>query len=437
MKSNSFFYLFAILALSLVGCSDSGFDAGKDVSQTVRVDDGVFVDQRDGEKYRVIKVGSDVWMAENLRYKDSTESPNLQGNMWCPDDDPAKCAKFGPLYSWTAARNISSDYSQKTLGHNISRLRGICPDGFRLPTNSDWVYLAMVADKFSGEWTVAEILKAPEGWESWSSDILIYDSTWYSFDALPAGRRNMEGGFLESGLFAFFWTADEIDNATASGWTLRDDNDLLDSGKYYKEHGMSIRCLVENPESVEWKGETNRGGFQFHYSTLEYEGRDYKVLDFGGVTWMAENLNVESENSRCYADKEENCETYGRLYSREDASKVCPEGWRLPTNAEWNNLFYAAGLSATRLMSTEDWHGGNGTDDIGFTALPAGIYDNGSFSDLTISTYFWEADKGNVCSAAQTGVSVNYYNTDLTSNTFSSNTYVSVRCVKLGSCNGL
>ena len=109
----------------------------------------------------------------------------------------------------------------------------------------------------------------------------------------------------------------------------------------------------------------------------------------------------------------------------------------MPTNAEWNNLFYAAGLSATRLMSTEDWHGEKGTDDIGFTALPAGIYDNGSFSDLTISTYFWEADKGNVCSAAQTGVSVNYYNTDLTSNTFSSNTYVSVRCVKLGSCNGL
>ena len=149
MKKIMFFYVLAALALSLVGCGDSGFDTGKDSSLIVHIEDGVFVDQRDGERYRVIKVGSDVWLAENLRYKDSTESPNLEGNMWCPDDDPAKCAKFGPLYSWTAARNVSSDYSQRTLGRNISQLRGICPEGFRLPTNSDWVYLAMVADKFS------------------------------------------------------------------------------------------------------------------------------------------------------------------------------------------------------------------------------------------------------------------------------------------------
>ena len=149
MKKIMFFYVLAALALSLVGCGDSGFDTGKDSSLIVHIEAGVFVDQRDGERYRVIKVGSDVWLAENLRYKDSTESPNLEGNMWCPDDDPAKCAKFGPLYSWTAARNVSSDYSQRTLGRNISQLRGICPEGFRLPTNSDWVYLAMVADKFS------------------------------------------------------------------------------------------------------------------------------------------------------------------------------------------------------------------------------------------------------------------------------------------------
>lgn len=62
--------------------------------------------------------------------------------------------------------------------------------------------------------------------------------------------------------------------------------------------------------------------------------------------WMKKNLDVETENSQCYDDNPANCQKYGRLYTWEEAKKACASlgnGWRLPTNADWNALVNAAG----------------------------------------------------------------------------------------------
>lgn len=409
----------------LAGC-DNGTTSSED--PVVKIDEGYFTDKRDGSKYKLIAVGSDIWMAENLRYADSSKSANLKGNMWCPDDDASKCKKFGPLYSWTAAKDISSDYQQKTYGKDLIHLQGICPEGFRLPSNSDWKYLARIVEKYRGDYAVAEYLKSSEGWESWSTDIQIYDPDWEGFNAMPAGRRNMEGGFLESGLFAFFWTGDEINEATASGWTLRDDNDVLDSGMYYKGHGMSIRCIVEDPDAVELEGELAR--FSFSYGSMEYDGQEYKTMEIGQNVWMAENLNYETPESRCYADKKENCKKYGRLYSREEAGTACPEGWKLPSNDDWLALIDEADRDARKLMATSDWFKNNGTNATGFSVLPSGIYDNGSFSDLTMSANFWVADQSDENKAAQTGYTFAYHSLSVVVGLYSANTYASIRCVK-------
>jgi uncharacterized protein (TIGR02145 family) len=54
---------------------------------------------------------------------------------------------------------------------------------------------------------------------------------------------------------------------------------------------------------------------------------------------MAENLNYATEDSKCYANKPENCKKYGMLYNWNAAIEVCPAGWHLPTNAEWDYLY--------------------------------------------------------------------------------------------------
>jgi len=123
------------------------------------------------------------------------------------------------------------------------------------------------------------------------------------------------------------------------------------------------------------------------------DGKKYKtVIMPDGETWMAENMNY-AKGGLCYDDKESNCAKYGRLYNWETAMKVCPNGWKLPSQQEWENLAIAIGgdisnedcygcYEVTKLKSKSGWkaqnsgNSGNGTDDFGFSALPGGEHCN-------------------------------------------------------------
>ena len=152
------------------------------------------------------------------------------------------------------------------------------------------------------------------------------------------------------------------------------------------------------------------------YKMTTIEGENYTK------TWMAENLNYETETgSFCYNDNAKYCTKYGRLYtwatavgkSEEECGDgvmcnldtgyvrgVCPEGWHLPDTSEWNALFDAVGGKATAgtmLKFTEGWNdyegtSGNGSDTYFFSALPAGYRgDNGSFYAEGNSANFWSS----------------------------------------------
>ena len=165
--------ILAALAMFFVACEDST-STSKSESVSVKVKDGYFTDSRDGNKYRVQTMGSDVWFAENLRYADSSATPNLKGNMWCPDGEASNCKKFGPLYSWTALRDIEPSYLKSMYNKNAFNLQGICPDGWRLPTNDDWAYLHKVVAKKDLGVGVGESLKSAEGWVNVEGEDEVY-----------------------------------------------------------------------------------------------------------------------------------------------------------------------------------------------------------------------------------------------------------------------
>ncbi len=156
------------------------------------------------------------------------------------------------------------------------------------------------------------------------------------------------------------------------------------------------------------------------------DGKTYRTTNIGGRVWMAENLNYETPNSYCYNDSAEYCEKYGRLYTIAAAVDsigtfsstgvgcglgvkcslegtvrgACPSGWHLPDADEWKALFITAGADvksenplrpdmnvhqtfkvADKLMSKSGWGHVSyimgdlkniGTDDFGFSVLPAG-----------------------------------------------------------------
>lgn len=127
------------------------------------------------------------------------------------------------------------------------------------------------------------------------------------------------------------------------------------------------------------------------------DGQVYRVVNIAGLTWMGDNLNYNAEGSFCLDDDENNCMAYGRLYSWDVAQKACPAGFRVPTHADFEKLWTAAGadFNAGYLLKTNyGWKGDtNGNDTLKFSAMPAGNrFDDGTYGNLAKFAFFWTAD---------------------------------------------
>ena len=189
------------------------------------------------------------------------------------------------------------------------------------------------------------------------------------------------------------------------------------------------------------------------------DGQTYKTVAIGTQTWMAENLNFETENSYCYKDSASYCSKYGRLYTWAAAMDgvgtwstngkgcsydmtcsptypvrgVCPDGWHLPNMGEWKTLFAVMGGQSTAgkvLKSTSGWNNnGNGTDAFSFSALPAGYRnDEGYYGIYMYRADFWSSTEGNSSSAFR--VNLNYDSDNAILLNLNKKYAFSVRCLK-------
>lgn len=190
------------------------------------------------------------------------------------------------------------------------------------------------------------------------------------------------------------------------------------------------------------------------------DNKKYKTVIIGDQVWMAENLNYADSaktaslkgNNWCYNKVDECCDVVGRLYTwaaAMDSVKtycgydlkcsrimpvqgVCPTGWHLPSLAEWRTLITAVGGSNTAgkvLKSQTGWEYGNGTDAVGFSALPAGIGDSRNAIYGGSGTLFWSSTEGDNNHAYSIGLGAGY---EVNSNPTSDDKRwgYSVRCIK-------
>lgn len=110
------------------------------------LDYGELVDFRDGKTYKTIYIeGSGTWMAENLNFRDDKEYYHLRNNMSCSERDDSDCSYLGAIYKWHAAMNIDSKWNYETAskvdGLITTPHQGICPDGWHIPTEEEWLGL--------------------------------------------------------------------------------------------------------------------------------------------------------------------------------------------------------------------------------------------------------------------------------------------------------
>ena len=139
---------------------------------------------------------------------------------------------------------------------------------------------------------------------------------------------------------------------------------------------------------------------RYAYVVIEVRAGSFMPGYIRQQTWMAENLNYNSEGSKCYGNLNSNCENYGRLYNWQTAKTACPSGWHLPTIDEWktmieNTVGGGINFEDTKLKAKSGWYdNGNGTDDYGFSALPGGYgHPNGGFDDVGNAGYWWSASE--------------------------------------------
>ena len=365
------------------------------------------IDSRDGQVYKTVKIGNQVWMAENLNYADSVKTPSLKGNSWCYDKDPKKCNVTGRLYSWAAAidsvkfLNAGMKCGDYTTCSFTKKVQGICPDGWHLPDTTEWNALIDAVGEAGND------LKSRKGW---------YDngngSDKVGFSGVPAGyfdkTENLSNG---DGRFTGYWSTVEYGKYTVFYTPLEFSSEFAYNKESltHKADGFSIRCIKgeadeivgSSSSSVPLSSSSSNSVYDAEKNTLKdlRDDNTYKTVKIGNQVWMAENLKYKAEGSHCYDDVDSNCDKYGPLYDWATAKNVCPTDWRLPTKKEIETLLAAAGGGSTAgkvLKSKTGWpkdddgFDGNGTDDYSFSALPGGRWeDGGPYSGVGISAYFW------------------------------------------------
>jgi uncharacterized protein (TIGR02145 family) len=189
------------------------------------------ISDADGNVYNTIQIGDQVWMKENLR---TTKYSNgdiigttVPGNKDIND-------KANPKYVWKYAgkENNISIYGRLYTWYAVTDSRGICPCGWHIPNESDWLKLI---EYLGGESVAGGKLKK-EGTSDWYSPN-VGATNKSGFTALPGGGRLSNGVFNDYGNGAIWW------NAEGSGYYLNYSDAYIHKWGFVKSSGLSVRCV--------------------------------------------------------------------------------------------------------------------------------------------------------------------------------------------------
>jgi uncharacterized protein (TIGR02145 family) len=211
-----FFVLLTVIAVLVIGCEKATEDNPTDPDVPIDVPNCGTIQDVDGNAYNTVSIGDQCWMRENLKtahYNNgdligSTVAPttSIVGEEtpkyeWVLDGDTEYLANFGRVYTWYVTVDP----------------RGICPQGWHVPTDADWLELEIALGMLPAEaseegargYGVGSRLAGGKSlWNNPQSSLLMHDGFGTSgFDGLPGGARNAGGYAVALGFSTYWWTS--------------------------------------------------------------------------------------------------------------------------------------------------------------------------------------------------------------------------------------
>lgn len=189
----------------------------------------------DGNSYRIIQIGNQWWMTENLKvthYRNGSAIPNVTGNSdwinlttgaYCNyDNDGSNADTYGSIYNW----------------YVVNDRRKIAPEGWHVPSDSEWQTLV---DYLGGSSVAGGKLKET-GTSHWISPNTGATNE-SGFSALPGGYRYYHGTYISMGYDTHFWSSTERTSSGAWSRSLGYSYLVVSRLYYYKQSGFSVRCV--------------------------------------------------------------------------------------------------------------------------------------------------------------------------------------------------
>lgn len=408
---------------------------------------GEMVDPRDGRTYKTVAIGKQVWMAENLKFRGAAVEYSCPG-----DSTDADCDKYGALYTWNSALYGISSVS--------AHERGVCPAGWHLPTYTE--YNTLVSSVHETCDNAGICLKSES---NWPSDYKGSDK--FGFGAIPTNLA-IKG----KSAYALFWTSNRADgvrlgstyksnSVDAVAFVIEnsatyDSDDYAYPDFYSMTTPMYVRCLQGSAKkdsiadfeddikssssaaaylssAAQYKKSITEGAKRYKNKNVKYgkyidprDSNEYLTVDLVGKTWMAENLRYDKNLDLDDESDSASYYLYGSKYYIDTDIKMpqgyCPEGWHIPSLAEWDLL--VGNISPIDLLANvSGWK--RATNNSGFTLLPNTI---SSYYHDGMCTSDYDEDYGEFYLVEFSELSSSYF--DNIVSYAASSSRCQIRCVK-------
>jgi uncharacterized protein (TIGR02145 family) len=337
-----------------------------------------------GRTYKTVRIGNQIWLAENLQLDDGGTGIITFNN------GTGSYSNGEIIYQHTAARRVAASVGS----------------GWRLPTNADIEELCSTtgvtlffdddgdAHGPSDPYYTYEVLLNTTDWPDENGSDL------YGFNLLPVGFKNsINGRYYDNRSTTNFWSY-EADGSIGYHFIIN--------------FGSSIPVARHGAYLAPWGGSSDYYSVRLvrdaDTSGATIGDRTYNTVAIDGREWMAENLDwcpngiTDRGSGKWYTNRpmcayyqNQRTEGYGRLYNWQAAQyldTILTDGWRVPTKTDFLSLI-AASRNGVALKSTHDWeHDANGTNEMLFNGLPGGMIVSNTSSGSTYTSWgysgaFW------------------------------------------------